>query len=153
MGSMRSHIVLYAESVVALSCWRVNIKSPITTRHCSPRKSFVRRELRADSGEKLGRKFSPILRISLACPSSVHSQFRRYSNKQLPPRDRSYDIAVFSPRELFNNISKKLAPSPHPISSLSFSLFLIPSSPARFTYTISFFSPSLTIERKAEYFL
>lgn len=110
-------VLLYmVESVVILSRWRASVKSPITTSHCCPRKSFVRRELRADSAEKLGRKFSPILRNSPACPSSVHLQFRWYSNKQLPPRNRSCDITVFFLNELFNNILKELAYSPHPLS-------------------------------------
>jgi len=76
--SLCGSIALYGESVVL----EANVKSPITTHHCRPRKSFVRWELGADSTEKLGRNslWSFVLSRSL-----VHSQFRWYSNKQLSP--------------------------------------------------------------------
>jgi len=114
-----SYSSIYGESVVTLSRWRANVKSPITTRHCRPRKSFVRQELEADSVEKLGRKFSLILRtlslVSYRCNfgiqiSSCHLAIYRCVQSKL-----RYPFPKW-----FNIILQKL-------SSRSFSPFLFSS--------------------------
>lgn len=153
---MRLRIALYGESAVRLSRWRANVKSPITTLHCCPRKSFVRQELEADSAEKLGRKLSSIPRALSLVPRRCIRNFVgiQISSCRLAVYNRSCDIAALSPSlsELFNIILKEFA-SPHSPALLSLFVSFVPSHRARFLFTARFCFPvNLLIERKADYY-
>lgn len=95
---MRFRIALYGESAVRHSRWRANVKSPITTLHCCPRKSFVRQELEADSAEKLGRKLSSIPRALSLVPRRCIRNFVgiQISSCRFAVYNRSCDIAALS---------------------------------------------------------